>query len=78
MDGPRDYHSKQSKSERERQILIPHYITYIWTLKYDPNEHICERKTDSQILKCGYQGGGAEGGIGSLGLADANHRIQDG
>ena len=42
------------------------------------NEHICETKTDSQILKCGYQGGGAKGRIGSLGLADANHRIQDG
>ena len=62
MDGPRDYHSKQSKSERERQILISYYITYIWTLKYDPNEHICETKTDSQILMCGYQGGGAKGG----------------
>ena len=29
MDGPRDYHTKQSKSER-RQIL---YITYMWNLK---------------------------------------------
>ena len=30
MDGPRDYHIKWSKSDRERQIL---YITYLWNLK---------------------------------------------
>ena len=30
MDGPRDYHTKRSKSERERQI--PYNITYIWNL----------------------------------------------
>ena len=30
MDGPRDYHSKCSKSERERQI--PYDITYVWNL----------------------------------------------
>ena len=27
MDGPRDYHTKQSKSNKEKDI------TYIWTLK---------------------------------------------
>ena len=36
MDGPRDYHTKWSKSERERQI--PYNITYMWNLKYDTNE----------------------------------------
>ena len=30
VDGPRDYHIKWSKSDRERQIL---YITYLWNLK---------------------------------------------
>ena len=35
MDGPRDYHTKQSKSERERQM--PYGITYVWNLKYDTN-----------------------------------------
>ena len=30
MDGPRDYHTKWSKSDRERQIYD---ITYMWTLK---------------------------------------------
>ena len=31
MDGPRDYHTKWSESDRERQIL--HDITYTWNLK---------------------------------------------
>ena len=44
MDGSRDYHTKQSKSERERQI--PYDITYMWNLKYDTNQHIDE--TDSR------------------------------
>ena len=44
MDRPRDYHTKQSKSERERQIL--YNITYMWNLKYDTNEHIYETETD--------------------------------
>ena len=35
-----------SKSERERQILYD--ITYMWNLKYDANELICETETDSQ------------------------------
>ena len=33
MDGPRDYHTKRNKSERERQI--PYDIIYMWNLKYD-------------------------------------------
>ena len=47
MDGPRDYHIKQRKSERERQI--PCNISYLWNLKYDTNEHIYETEIDSQI-----------------------------
>ena len=46
VDGPRDYHTKQRKSERERQI--PYDITYMWNLKYDTNELICETETYSQ------------------------------
>ena len=46
MDGPRDYHTKCSKSERERQI--PYDITYMWNLKYDTNELIYRTETDSQ------------------------------
>ena len=43
MDGPRDYNTKWSKSEREQQI--PHDITYMWNLKYDINEVIFETET---------------------------------
>ena len=46
MDGPRDYHTKWIKSERERQI--PYDITYMWNLKYDTNELIYETETDAQ------------------------------
>ena len=46
MDGPRDCHTKRSKSERERHI--PYDTTYMWNLKYDTNEHIYETETDSQ------------------------------
>ena len=45
MDGPRDYHTKWSKSGRERQI--PYDIAYVWNLKYSPNQHIYKIKTDS-------------------------------
>ena len=31
MDGPRNYHNKQSKSEREKQV--PYNITYTWNIK---------------------------------------------
>ena len=46
MDGPRDYHTKWSKSEWERQI--PYDITYMWNLKYDTNELIYKTEADSQ------------------------------
>ena len=46
MDGPRDYHTKWSKSERERQISYD--TTYMWNLKYDTNELIYKTETDSQ------------------------------
>ena len=49
MNGPRDYHTKWSKSETERQI--PHDITYIWNLKYDTNELIYKTEIDSQTSK---------------------------
>ena len=36
-------------SERERQI--PYDITYMWNLKYDANEPIYKRETESQIQR---------------------------
>ena len=46
MDGPRNYHTKQSKSERERQI--PYDLTYMWNLRYDTNELMYKTEIDSQ------------------------------
>ena len=77
MDGPRDYHTKQSKSDRERQVSYD--ITYMWNLKYDANEHIYKAKADSQTERTDLwlpRGRGVEEGwIGSLGLADTNYYI---
>ena len=53
MHAPRDYHTKWSKSDRERQI--PYDITYVWNLKYDTNKLIYETEIDSQTY--GYQKG---------------------
>ena len=47
MVGARDYHTKQSESEREWQT--PYDITYVWKLKYDTIQYFCEMKTDSKI-----------------------------
>ena len=49
MDATRDYHTKWSKSERERQI--PYDITYMWNLEYNTNEFIYKAETDSQTEK---------------------------
>ena len=47
MGGLRGYHTKSSKSERERQI--PYNITYMWNIKYDTNELIYRsRLTDTE------------------------------
>ena len=46
MDGPRDYLTKWSKPDIERQI--PHDITYIWNLKNKANVLIYKTETDSQ------------------------------
>ena len=47
MVGPRDDHTKLSKSDRERQIS--HEITNIWNLINDTKELI--HKTDLKISK---------------------------
>ena len=43
MDGPRDYHTKWSKSEKDK-----YHITYMCNLKNDTNELIYKVETDSQ------------------------------
>ena len=44
MDGPRDYHTKWSQTER--QILYD--IIHIWNLKKNTNELIYKTEIDSQ------------------------------
>ena len=48
VDGPRDYHTKWSKANKERQISYD--ITYVWNLKYDTNELIYKTESDSQRI----------------------------
>ena len=45
-DGPRDYHTKWSKSDRERQILYD--TTYMWNLKYNTSDSLYKTETYSQ------------------------------
>ena len=47
IDGPRNYHTKWRKSERERQILYD--TTSMWNLKYDMNELIYETERLEEI-----------------------------
>ena len=46
MDGPRDYHTEWSKSDRKRKIS---YITRMWNLKYDTNEPIYKTETNTSL-----------------------------
>ena len=46
IDGRRDYHTKWSKPDRERQIS--YIITYMWNLKNDTNELIYKTEIDPQ------------------------------
>ena len=49
MDGPRDYHSKKSKSEGESHI--PYDVTCMWSLKHDTNQLTYEREIDSRTQR---------------------------
>ena len=79
MDVTRDYHTKWSKSEREKQI--PYDITYMWILKYDTNEEMNLSMKQKQSHGYREQTGGRvlrEGWSGSLGLADVSFYIESG
>ena len=45
MDLTQDYHTKWSKSEKQRQI--PYDTLYKWNLKYDKNELIYKAETET-------------------------------
>ena len=62
MDGPRDYHTKWSKSDRKRQTLYD--ITYMWNLKTNTNELIYKTETNKHRKQTyGYQRGRAGQGV---------------
>ena len=44
MGGPRDYHTKRTKSERKKQMLYK--ITDMWNLNYNTNKPIYETEID--------------------------------
>ena len=54
MDGPRDYHTKQSKSDKDK-----YYITYMWNLKNNTNNLIYKTEQTHRHRKhtYGYQRG---------------------
>ena len=63
MDGPRDYYTMWSKSDRQRQISSD--ITYMWNLKYDTNGLIYKPKKTHRHRKQAYtyqKGQGNRGG----------------
>ena len=71
MDGPRDYHTKRSKSERERQISYG--ITYMWNLKTMIQMKLFPKQKQTHKLRkqtYGYQRGKHGGGRDKLGVWD--------
>ena len=70
MDGPKDYHTKQSKSERKRQI--PYNITFMCNLKYDTSQNTYITKT---VLWLPRGWGWGKRWSRRLGLVEANHYI---
>ena len=73
LDGPRDYHIKWSKSDRERQI--PHDVIYMWNLKHDTNEFVYEtnRLRDIENKLYHREMGVGKDKIRSLGLSGTNY-----
>ena len=57
IDGPRDNHTKWSKSDREGQIYI---ITYMWNLKKNTNELIYKVETNIKNKFMASKGSGGD------------------
>ena len=74
LDGPRDYHTEWSKSDKERQISFD--ITSMWNLRNSANELIYKTETDSHIenkLMVTKGERGVEGYVRNLGLTDTHY-----
>ena len=69
MDGPREYHTKGSKSERERQIPSS---AYLWNLKYGADAPTCKPErlahTEARRVLVKQEKGSGEGRWGVWGL----------
>ena len=63
MEGPRDDHTKRSKSDRNK-CQIPYDITHMQNLKYDTNELIYKTEVESQMQKTNSWLPGDKGGDG--------------
>ena len=67
MDGPRDYHTKWSKPDRERQISYD--IAYMWNLKewykwmYVQNRHRPRDIENKVMVTIGEMGAGDKLGV---------------
>ena len=75
-DGPREHHTKESKSDRER--YVPYDITYMWNLKNNTNKSVYKTEIDSEIQKTNLQLPKGKGGprqIRAIGLTDTNYSM---
>ena len=68
-----DYHTKWSKSERERQI--PFDIPYMWNLKYDMNEPIYETEIQAENKLMSAKEGSSRGVDWEFGISRLNRHI---
>ena len=73
MNGLRDYCTKWSQSDRERQLLYD--ITYAWNLKNNTNGLTKQKQTHIENKRMVTKGEGREGWIRSVGLTDTHHCI---
>ena len=73
MDGPRDDHTKGTKSEK--QMLYNN--TYMWDLKYNTNKYNLRTKNGLTDPSCQRSGGG-EQRTENLGCTEVNCYIQEG
>ena len=74
MDGPREYHTKWSKSHRERQIFYD--IIYMWNQKYDMNLYTKQKQTHRYRKQAyGYQRGKGGRERDELGVGINRHKL---
>ena len=79
MDGPRNYHTEWSRSERERQI--PYESPCVWNLKYDTNEPGYKKETvtdtENRTTAQGWEGRIGSWAFSSVAQSDLTLRPAD-